>query len=113
LFFWFFDGKRLALARVTIPLLDHASAILRSFRRLLPKMKDFATITPKQLKEIEDFLNNRSRKVMDYRNSHGVLNEHGALALSIWQFWESAAVKKRSLLRKTNKEDFFRYVQPV
>jgi IS30 family transposase len=49
-------------------------------RRYLPKKTDFATITQEQLKQIEDLLNNRPRKVLNYKTPKEVFNESVALA---------------------------------
>jgi len=49
-------------------------------RRYLPKGTDFATITKEQIKQIEDALNNRPRKVLNYRTPNEVFNECVALA---------------------------------
>lgn len=49
-------------------------------RRYLPKGTDFATITKEQIKQIEDALNNRPRKVLNYRTPNEVFNESVALA---------------------------------
>lgn len=57
---------------------EHAIGLIR---RYLPKKTDFAIITAKQLKQIEDLVNNRPRKVLNYRTPHEVFNESAALAL--------------------------------
>jgi IS30 family transposase len=49
-------------------------------RRYLPKRTDFATITKEQIKQIEDALNNRPRKVLNYKTPNEVFNECVALA---------------------------------
>jgi len=49
-------------------------------RRYLPKKTDFATISHKQLKQIEDMLNNRPRKILNYKTPKEVFNECVALA---------------------------------
>ena len=49
-------------------------------RRYLPKKTDFATITQEQVKQIEDLLNNRPRKVLNYKTPKEVFNECVALA---------------------------------
>ena len=49
-------------------------------RRYLPKKTDFATISHEQLKQIEDLLNNRPRKVLNYKTPKEVFNECVALA---------------------------------
>lgn len=49
-------------------------------RRYLPKGTDFATITKEQIKQIEDALNNRPRKVLNYRTPNEVFYESVALA---------------------------------
>jgi len=49
-------------------------------RRYLPKGTDFATITKEQIKQIENALNNRPRKILNYRTPNEVFNESVALA---------------------------------
>jgi IS30 family transposase len=49
-------------------------------RRYLPKGTDFATITKERIKRIEDALNNRPRKVLNYRTPNEIFNESVALA---------------------------------
>jgi IS30 family transposase len=49
-------------------------------RRYLPKKTDFATISCEQVKQIEDLLNNRPRKVLNYKTPKEVFNESVALA---------------------------------
>ena len=49
-------------------------------RRYLPKGTDFATISKEQIKQIEDLLNNRPRKVLNYRTPNEVFNECVAVA---------------------------------
>lgn len=49
-------------------------------RRYLPKGTDFATITKEQIKQIEDTLNNRPRKVLNYKTPNEVFNQCVALA---------------------------------
>jgi len=49
-------------------------------RRFLPKGTDFATITKEQIKQIEDALNNRPRKILNYKTPNEVFNECVALA---------------------------------
>jgi IS30 family transposase len=48
-------------------------------RRYLPKDTDFATITKEQLKQIENALNNRPRKILNYKTPNEVFNECVAL----------------------------------
>lgn len=49
-------------------------------RRFLPKKTDFATITTEQLRQIENLLNNRPRKVLNYKTPKEVFSESVALA---------------------------------
>jgi IS30 family transposase len=49
-------------------------------KRYLPKKTDFATISQEQLKQIEDLLNNRPRKVLNYKTPKEVFNKSVALA---------------------------------
>lgn len=49
-------------------------------RRYLPKKTDFATITKEQIRQIEDLLNNRPRKVLNYKTPKEVFYESVALA---------------------------------
>ena len=46
----------------------------------LPKKTDFATITKEQIKQIEDLLNNRPRKILNYKTPKEVFYESVALA---------------------------------
>jgi len=48
-------------------LVENTNRWIRSF---LPKRTDFKKVTKKQLKEIEDWLNNKPRKVIDFRTSY-------------------------------------------
>ncbi|MDD5751875.1 MAG: IS30 family transposase [Candidatus Peribacteraceae bacterium] len=45
-------------------------------RRYLPKRMDLASVTPKQLKAIQDRLNNRPRKCLEFRTPAEVLSSH-------------------------------------
>jgi IS30 family transposase len=45
-------------------------------RRYLPKGMDLATITPKQLKAIQDKLNHRPRKILGYKTPAEVFSSH-------------------------------------
>ncbi|KPM32685.1 integrase catalytic subunit [Croceitalea dokdonensis DOKDO 023] len=45
-------------------------------RRFLPKKTDFGTINEKQLKTIEQKLNNRPRKVLGYRTPLEVISQN-------------------------------------
>ena len=49
-------------------------------RRYLPKGTDFATMTKEQMKQIEDALNNRPRKILNYKTPNEVFDECVALA---------------------------------
>lgn len=55
---------------------EHAIGLIRRF---LPKKTDFAIITKEQLKQIEELLNNRPRKVLSYKTPSEVFNESVAL----------------------------------
>jgi len=46
----------------------------------LPKKTDFATISPEQLNQIQDLLNNRPRKILNYKTPKEVFKECVALA---------------------------------
>lgn len=48
-------------------------------RRYLPKGTDFATVSSKEIKTIEDRLNDRPRKRLGYRTPREVFNQHVAL----------------------------------
>lgn len=56
---------------------EHAIGLIRRF---LPKKTDFAIITKEQLKQIENLLNNRPRKVLNYKTPKEVFHESVALA---------------------------------
>ncbi len=45
-------------------------------RRYLPKGMDLKTVTPKYLQELQDKLNHRPRKCLDFKTPHEVLSSH-------------------------------------
>lgn len=45
-------------------------------RRYLPKGMDLATVTPKQLKALQDKLNHRPRKILGFKTPYEVLSSH-------------------------------------
>ena len=49
-------------------------------RRYLTKGTDFATIAKEQIRQIEDVLNNKPRKVLNYKTPKEVFKESVALA---------------------------------
>ena len=48
-------------------------------RRFFPKKTDFALVSVEQVKIVEDLLNNRPRKCLNYRTPTEVFNKGGAL----------------------------------
>lgn len=52
-------------------------------RRFFPKGTDFATITDKQIKYVEDWINNRPMKVLKYQTPYQVFNELAAHEFSV------------------------------
>ena len=52
-------------------------------RRFFPKGTDFGTITDKQIKYIEDWINNRPMKVLKYRTPYQVFNYLAAQEFSV------------------------------
>ena len=50
--------------------------VIGLLRRYLPKGMDLATVTPKQLKAIQDKLNNRPRKILGFKTPTEVLSTH-------------------------------------
>ncbi len=50
--------------------------VIGLLRRYLPKGMDLATVTPKQLKGIQNRLNNRPRKILGFRTPADVLSSH-------------------------------------
>jgi len=52
-------------------------------RRFFPKGTDFDTITDKQIKYVEDWINNRPMKVLKYRTPYQVFNDLAAQEFSV------------------------------
>jgi len=52
-------------------------------RRFFPKGTDFDTITDKQIKYVEDWINNRPMKVLKYKTPYQVFNKLAAQELSV------------------------------
>ena len=50
--------------------------VIGLLRRYLPKGTDLATVTPKQLKTLQDKLNHRPRKCLGFKTPHEVLSSH-------------------------------------
>jgi len=50
--------------------------VIGLLRRYLPKGMDLATITPKQLRDIQDRINHRPRKILGFKSPHEVLTSH-------------------------------------
>jgi IS30 family transposase len=50
--------------------------VIGLLRRYLPKGMDLSTVTPKQLKSIQDKLNHRPRKILGFRTPHEVLSSY-------------------------------------
>lgn len=50
--------------------------VIGLLRRYLPKGMDFAAITPKQMKALQDKLNHRPRKCLGFKTPHEVLSSH-------------------------------------
>ncbi len=50
--------------------------VIGLLRRYLPKGRDLATITPKQLKALQDTLNHRPRPCLGFKTPHEVLSSH-------------------------------------
>jgi len=50
--------------------------VIGLLRRYLPKSMDLATVTPKQLKALQNKLNNRPRKILGFKTPHEVLSSH-------------------------------------
>ena len=50
--------------------------VIGLLRRYLPKGMDLATVTPKQLKTIQNRLNNRPRKILGFKTPAEVLSIH-------------------------------------
>lgn len=50
--------------------------VIGLLRRYLPKGRDLATVTPKQLKAIQNRLNNRPRKILGFKTPAEVLSSH-------------------------------------
>lgn len=50
--------------------------VIGLLRRYMPKGMDLATVTPKQLKAIQDRLNNRPRKILGFKTPAEVLSTH-------------------------------------
>jgi transposase, IS30 family len=50
--------------------------VIGLLRRYLPKGMDLATVTPKQLKAIQNRLNNRPRKILGFKTPADVLSKH-------------------------------------
>jgi len=50
--------------------------VIGLLRRYLPKGKDLGTVTPRQLKALQDKLNNRPRKILGWKTPHEVLSSH-------------------------------------
>lgn len=50
--------------------------VIGLLRRYLPKGMDLATVTPKQLKALQDKLNHRPRKILGFKTPHDVLSSH-------------------------------------
>lgn len=50
--------------------------VIGLLRRYLPKGMDLATVTPKQLKTIQDRLNNRPRKILGFKTPADVFSSH-------------------------------------
>jgi IS30 family transposase len=50
--------------------------VIGLLRRYLPKGMDLATVTPKQLKTLQNKLNHRPRKILGFKTPHEVLSSH-------------------------------------
>ena len=50
--------------------------VIGLLRRYLPKGKDLATVTPSQLKALQDTLNHRPRKCLGFKTPYEVLSSH-------------------------------------
>src|SRR3989344_3507165 len=50
--------------------------VIGLLRRYLPKGLDLATVTPRQLKVLQNKLNHRPRKILGFKTPHEVLSSH-------------------------------------
>ena len=50
--------------------------VIGLLRRYLPKGMDLATVTPRQLKALQNKLNHRPRKILGFKTPHEVLSSH-------------------------------------
>jgi IS30 family transposase len=50
--------------------------VIGLLRRYLPKGLDLATVTPKQLKTLQNKLNHRPRKILGFKSPHAVFSSH-------------------------------------
>ena len=50
--------------------------VIGLMRRYIPKGTDLRTVTPKQLRALQDRLNNRPRKVLGFRTPYEVFSSH-------------------------------------